>query len=133
MDVIGLDLMLIYVVPGYSLIRDLIDFFSGPPPEVDRFHKGEKIEENMKIGVWHGGRENLVASTDRRQSVFFININFSRQRLIHVVPKHRTYYFCPQICVIFTLVINLDCCSLTEKQQSYHLQSWWCCKYSHQS
>lgn len=56
MDVIGLDLTAIYLVPVYLLIRDMIDFFSGPPPEVDRFQKGERIEEIMKNGIWHRDR-----------------------------------------------------------------------------
>ena len=77
-----------------------------PPPEVDRFQK-EGIEEEMKNRVWQGVRENLAALTDWQSECFFIYKHLSKQRKIHVVPKHKAYYFCP-ICVIFILVISLD-------------------------
>jgi hypothetical protein len=105
MDEIRLMLRSIYAIPVYLLFRGMIDFLLCATSRSWQIPERRNRGENEELSLTGCYRE--CCSLDWLAVRVFLYKNLINQRKIHVVPKHKTYYFCP-ICVIFILFISLD-------------------------
>ena len=96
-DEIGFILMPIYFIISRVCTNERYDigFLLGAQSRIWETPEGRKNRGD------HDGRENLTGLPNWKSECFFIYTNLIEPILIHVVPKHKKYYFCLQIYVIF--------------------------------